>query len=88
MGMVVAGKLSVCGTCLQIIANGEATYLDDGGEAHAQKMSEHCGPFLPHVVLGGDDLGFCKTPCHTCGDPLAGDRYEAVQLLPMGKGDV
>lgn len=67
--------MSICQTCLLIIANGET------GEPFDANRWEHgvtrkWGGF-PVVTLGGEEEGFCTTECDHCGDTLHGDRFVA-----------
>lgn len=80
MVAVINSEIQACGTCVQLIANGEATYLDDAGDAHAKRMREHYGPGVMGLVNGNEELGFCSTPCEVCGDPDAGDRETVTEL--------
>lgn len=74
MAVKVVAELSVCETCLLMLAN------SDGPDGHAVKMVEHYGDDVLKVVAAGDELGFCQSPCDTCGEELHGDRFVAVEM--------
>lgn len=82
---VVNSKIQACGTCLQFIANGEATCLPEAeAQAHAERMSDYYGPGVLRLVCEGSgeesELGIRWASCEVCGDPLAGDRYAVAEL--------
>jgi hypothetical protein len=81
--MITVTSVTVCSDCLMIAANGElGTYDPDGALAaeHIARMDDiangvaYSGPFTD-----GDAEGFFSmSPCETCGETLAGTRYDAT----------
>lgn len=79
-------ELSVCTVCLHLIANGEFEDGTDVAEQTNAAMVERWGEDVAHMVLGGDELGFCDSACTGCGAIEAGDRFTAAILRPIPQG--
>ena len=73
---------SVCGDCLQFIANDDTTglsyyYSDDEVDEKIADMQRGLDGLEDgrYAVASGEDLGFCRSSCDCCGSYLHGDRY-------------
>jgi protein-tyrosine phosphatase len=70
--------LYICVDCAMFHANGETPVGLDLDEAVAWIESlDDSG----HWVVG-DEAGFSRSACHSCGSHLGGDRYQAAILIP------
>lgn len=83
--MKVIGEYSVCGECLQAIANDDYFGLDyyytpETATIRQQAIKDGMQSLGPGLIAGGTDFGFCRTPCDCCGDKLHGNRYQVIQL--------
>lgn len=81
--MTSATPVVACSDCLMMAANGElGGYDPDGSLAreHADRMAAQWGvPFAgPYTLHHGDDGFFSHAACDTCGDELAGQRFDAA----------
>lgn len=75
-------ELSVCVSCLEVLANGVETTEH---EQVARDMHEKWGGDERHIVPACTDEcegGFSWTSCDGCGSTLGGDRHPAVALIP------
>ena len=78
--MKVVAEYSVCPDCLMAIAYNDLP--PDREQARMIDIGMHeLGPYL-HP--GGEEYGFCKTPCDCCGSRLHGNRYQVIQLGEEG----
>ena len=83
--MIVAARLSICGDCLQIVANGSAG-LDLEPERIAEieaAIAKQGGDVVP-AGEEGEEGAFSWSPCELCESPLGGDRYAAALLVAEG----
>lgn len=88
MAVIVNGSFMVCGDCLPVIVNGDYSHLDyHYSEEEAEEKMKEIDQGIAAAVEGGrwissgdtnEDVEFSRSPCHCCGDRLAGSRYHFV----------
>lgn len=78
--MVTLVSYMVCDDCLMLFANAEVTDSDgnDISVSLVEKISRNLGTDKWNFFPGDLRVDFSKTPCETCGEPLAGSRNEAL----------
>jgi len=71
-----AREITICGDCAIVIANGDASGIEDA-DAHLAAMDATLTG--PTVVIGDADTGFRTDTCGACGTYTATDeRFDAI----------
>lgn len=81
--MRVAAELSVCGDCLQYLANGPDELSPEAAAATAAGIEREGGHIVPACEPDCEG-GFSWSGCELCLSPLGGDRHRAAVLVPEG----
>lgn len=77
---VIDDEIYCCTDCLMIIANDDASGMDDATEARCR---EGIASFQCHLVCnddGSEDDGFSWKSCEVCNSGLGGTRYRLALL--------
>ena len=82
MATIIADDLHVCGSCAQVIANGEINDRTDEGDRIVALQVEIWGNDAWGLILDDTDdmVDFSTRRCDGCGTYLAGERFPAVVL--------
>ena len=67
-----AREVTICADCAIVIANGDASGIEDA-DAHLAAMDAHASGYV--IVIGDADLGFRTDTCATCGTYTATDQW-------------
>lgn len=81
---MVTEQYTACIDCLMIIANDDASGMDDATEQACRAGIYAIGAARGyHLSAGyGESSGFSRRPCSICGG-LAGDRYPVTAIRPV-----
>jgi hypothetical protein len=79
MATVIDDDIWCCVDCLMLVANGDASGMDDETEARCTKGIESYDGYLV-CNDHDDDKEFSSSPCDVCGSHLAGSRHHLAAL--------